>query len=73
MIIQKSKRPKTIYREAAKNWPAIITSLTDKGYSLRGIAIAINVSYPTLQRWVKGSSPNYEDARALLLLAELAD
>jgi hypothetical protein len=56
-------------RDKPINWHEIILDFIRAGWSLWGVARAINVPPSTLGRWwYSGSNPRFEDGRALLKL-----
>lgn len=56
-------------RDPPVNWKAILLDFIRWGWTLKGVALAINVAPSTLMGWWNdGSVPTYENGRALLKL-----
>ncbi len=59
-----------ICRDPEVDWPALIRQMRAAGLSLRKIGRAIAKSHSTIQKWERGSCPNFEDGKALLQLVD---
>jgi hypothetical protein len=61
-----------IQRRPETDWAAVVDELRGYGCSLRGIGGALGLAHGNVQNWQRGSTPNFEDGRALLQLLERA-
>lgn len=59
-----------IQRRPETDWAAVVDELRGYGCSLRGIGGALGLAHGNVQNWQRGSTPNFEDGRALLQLLE---
>lgn len=58
-----------LQRDPPVDWKRLILDLRRWGWTLKGIADAINVSDSTVQHWLDyGKEPMYENGRALIKL-----
>lgn len=59
-------------RDPPVDWKEVLLDFVRWGWTLKGVARAINVPPSTLRRWWDdGSEPGFEDGRALVKLHEL--
>jgi hypothetical protein len=59
-----------IQRRPETDWAAVVDELRSYGCSLRGIAGALGLAHSNVQKWQCGSTPNFEDGKALLQLLD---
>ncbi|MDP9124025.1 MAG: helix-turn-helix domain-containing protein [Pseudomonadota bacterium] len=60
-----------LQRSLPERWPDLIGELQAAGFSLRQIGGALGVAHSTVQHWLGGSCPNYEDGKALIQLHQV--